>query len=121
MESILSFDRFFRIEFNDVFVVNLEELIKTKLEIMKRLAAYLEIEFNDIFLTETRDNRAISHRYSLTEKINDIPRFRFYQRLQLRVHEVLWRIHHAPLNVLSLRSILFYFALRFKDKFTNQP
>lgn len=120
VESILSFDRFFRVEFNDVFVVNLEELIKTKPEIMKRLATYLEIEYSDIFLTETRDNRAISDRYSLTEKINDNPRYRFYQRFQLKVHEVLWRIHHAPLNVLSLRSILFYFALRIKDKFINQ-
>jgi hypothetical protein len=67
-------------------------------------------------MKETRDGEELSKKYFLTKSINDIPAFNLYQNILIFLHKILYKVFKKPLNILSVKSILIYFGLRFLKK-----
>jgi hypothetical protein len=96
--------------------ISLNNLVYNKKEILLYLCKFLEIKFSEILMKETRDGEELSKKYFLTKSINDIPAFNLYQNILIFLHKILYKVFKKPLNILSVKSLLIYFGLRFLKK-----
>ena len=117
-EKICHFNDFYKkLEDKKFFInVNLYDIVYRKEKTLLKLCKFLNIEFSEKLIIETRDGVKLSSKHFLTKSINDIPSFSFFKKTLILLHKFFYNIFRKPFNILSLKSVLIYFGLKYLKK-----
>jgi hypothetical protein len=117
-EKICHFNNFYDNLEDDKFFINisLNDIVYRKKESLLKLCKFLNIEFSEKLIIETRDGVKLSSKHFLTKSINDIPSFSFFKKTLILLHKFFYNIFRKPFNILSLKSVLIYYGLKYFKK-----
>jgi len=120
VEEIECFNKFYREKSqtdNNILCIEFNSIFKDKIGVIKNILQFLEIEFSPLYLKPTRDGIDLNDDiYQLDNKPNDTSKLlNLKQRFVIKFHKFLFRIHKQPFNIMSLRSIVAYIYLKFKN------